>query len=165
MAKTKQQKQEIVAKLTEGIKAAASTVFVGFTKVTVAEESAMRKALRESGVKYVVAKKTLIGRALKEAGHTLDGELPGEIAVAYNTVAGGDASAPARLIHEFAGKFKDKLVIAGGVFEGMLRNAAAMQEIATIPSMDVLRGRFANVINSPRSRFAIVLSKVAEKKA
>jgi ribosomal protein L10 len=47
----------------------------------------------------------------------------------------------------------------------MLRNAAAMQEIATIPSMDVLRGRFANVINSPRSRFAIVLSKVSEKKA
>jgi len=165
MAKTKQQKQEIVEKLSTGIKGAASTVFVGFTKVTVAEESVMRKALREAGVKYVVAKKTLIDRALKAAGHTLENGLEGEIAVAYNTSSDGDASAPARLIHEFAGKFKDKLVIAGGVFEGMLRNAAAMQEIATIPSMDVLRGRFANVINSPLTRFAVVLSKVAEKKA
>ena len=164
MAKTKQQKQEIVEKLTSGFKSAASTVFVSFTRVTVAEESVMRKALREAGVKYVVAKKTLIDRALKAAGHTLDGDLPGEIAVAYNTTTDGDASAPARLIHEFAGKFKDKLVIAGGVFEGMLRSAVAMQEIATIPSMDVLRGRFANVINSPLTRFAVVLSKVSETK-
>ena len=164
MAKTKAQKQEIIATLTTGFQNAASTVFVSFTKITVAEESAMRKALREAGVKYFVAKKTLIDRALKAAGHTDELVLDGEIAVAYNTTADGDASAPARLIHGFAGTLKDKLAIAGGIFEGALRNALAMTEIATIPSMDVLRGRFANIINSPRSRFAIVLSKVAETK-
>lgn len=165
MAKTKQQKVEIVEKLEGALKAATSTVFVTFTQMNVADESAMRRGFRADGVKYLVAKKTLIRRALANLGHAHD-ELPleGELAVAYNT-ADGDASAPARLLHGFAQKFKDKLVIAGGIFEGKLQNAAKMQEIATIPAMPVLRGMFAQLINSPRQRFAVVLSKVAETKA
>ena len=164
MAKTKAQKQEILAKLENAFKNAASSVFVSFTTVTVAEESAMRKSLREAGVKYFVAKKTLIGKALQAAGHAEELPMEGEIAVAFNSTEDGDASAPARLIHEFAQKLKDKLAIAGGIFEGALRNAVAMSEIATIPALPVLRGRFANVINSPIQRFAIVLNALAEKK-
>lgn len=147
-------------------------MFVHFKGVTVAEESAMRRELRKEGVGYTVAKKTLIRRALQALGHD-EASLPleGEIAIAYNNADSADASAPARLIHTFAGKLKDplrreasKLVIAGGIFETKLRDALAMQEIATIPSMDVLRGMFANVLNSPRQRFAIALSEVAKKK-
>ena len=166
MAKTKAQKKEITDKLEGTFKTAASTVFVHFNKVTVAEESTMRRDLRKADIGYTVAKKTLIRRALAALGHD-EASLPmeGEIAVAYNNAADGDASGPARLIHGFATKLKDKLVIAGGIFEGKLRDAKAMQEIATIPSMDVLRGMFANVINSPRQRFAIALSEVAKKKA
>ncbi len=161
MAKTKQQKQEIIEKLEHAFKTAASSVFVSFTGVTVADESAMRKSLREAGLKYFVAKKTLIDRALKANGHEPQ-EMKGEIAVVYNAAHGGDSIAPARLIHEFAQKLKDKLAIAGGIFEGAMRDAASMMEIATIPSMEVLRGRFANVVNSPIQRFAIVLSEVAK---
>lgn len=162
MAKTKQQKQEIIARLEEVFKNAASSVFVSFTGINVADESAMRKSLREEGIKYFVAKKTLIDRALKANGHEPQ-DMAGEIAVVYNA-ADGDATAPARRIHEFAQKLKDKLAIVGGIFEGVLRDAVAMSEIATIPSMDVLRGRFANVINSPIQRFAIVLNEVAKTK-
>lgn len=164
MAKTKQQKQEITGKLEDAFKTAASSVFVTFTKMTVTEETALRKSLREAGVKYFVAKKSLIGRALKSVGHDKDLSLAGEIAVAYNAEEGGDASAPARLVYEFTQKLKDKLFIAGGIFEGVLRDALAMNEIATIPAMPVLRGRFANVINSPRQRFAVALSEVAKIK-
>lgn len=165
MAKTKAQKKEITDKLEKAFKDAASSVFVHFKKVTVAEETAMRRQLRAEGVGYTVAKKTLIRRALAALGHD-EATLPmeGEIAIAYNNAASGDASAPARLVHGFATKLKDKLVIAGGIFEAKLRDAKAMQEIATIPSMDVLRGMFANVLNSPRQRFAIALSEVAKKK-
>ena len=165
MAKTKAQKKEITDKLEKAFKAAASSVFVHFKGVTVAEETAMRRSLRVEGVGYTVAKKTLIRRALKGLGHD-EATLPleGEIAIAYNSATDGDASGPARLIHGIATKLKDKLVIAGGIFEGKLRDARAMQEIATIPSMDVLRGMFANIINSPRARFAIALSEVAKKK-
>ena len=164
MAKTKQQKVEIVAKLEEALKSAATSVFVTFKGVNVADESTMRRGFHAEGVKYLVAKKTLIRRALQNLGHAHE-ELPleGELAIAYS-VGEGDASIPARLLHEFAQKFKDKLAIAGGIFEGKLQSAAKMQEIATIPPMPILRGMFAQIINSPRQRFAVVLSKVAETK-
>lgn len=163
MAKTKAEKAAVIEKLAEGMKNAASTTFVHFTKVTVADETAMRRALKADNVKYKVAKKTLIRRALESLGHKHD-ELPleGEVAVAFG--GGEDATASARLVHEFGKKLTDKLSIVGGIFEGTLKGAAEMQEIATIPSMDTLRGMFAQVINSPRSRFAIVLSEVAKKK-
>lgn len=163
MAKTKQEKQATIERLEAAFKTAASSVFVSFTGVNVADETAMRKELREAGVSYFVAKKTLIDRALKASGHEPQ-PMEGEIAVVYNSTAEGDASAPARLIHGFAQKLKDKLAIAGGIFEGTLRDAVSMREIATIPSMDVLRGRFANVVNSPIQRFAIVLNQVAGTK-
>ncbi len=164
MAKTKAEKAVVVEKLMEGIRNAASTTFVHFSKVSVADETAMRRALKADNVKYTVAKKTLIRRALEQLGHKHD-ELPleGEVAVAYG--GGEDATASARLVHEFGKKLADKLSIVGGIFEGKLVGAAEMQAIATIPSLDVLRGMFAQVINSPRSRFAIALSEVAKKKS
>jgi large subunit ribosomal protein L10 len=164
MAKTKAQKKDITDKLESAFKAAASTVFVHFKGMTIVDESALRKTFREEGVKYLVAKKTLIGRALTALGHAHESvPMDGEIAVAYNTNS-TDAVAPARLVHTFAEKLKGKLAIVGGIFEGKLQDAAAMKAIATIPSLDVLRGMFAQVINSPRQRFAVVLSEVAKTK-
>lgn len=163
MAKTQKEKGVIIEKVAEAIKNGASTVFVHFSKLSVADESTVRRALKAEGVKYFVAKKTLIRRALESLGHKHD-ELPleGEIAIAYG--GGDDATAAARLVHEFGKKLVDKLSIIGGVFEGKLMNQEAMREIATIPSMQSLRGMFANVINSPRQRFAVVLTRVAETK-
>src|SRR3989344_1656222 len=163
MAKTKEQKAVIIEKVERALKESASSVFVHFTKVTVAEESAMRRALKKDSVSYFVAKKTLIKRALDKLGLKHD-EVPlgGEVAIASG--GGEDATAAARLIHEFGKKLTDKLTILGGVFEGKLVGQAAMQEIATIPPIATLRAMFAQVINSPRQRFAVVLSKVAETK-
>lgn len=171
MAKTKEQKAEIIEKVENALKNAASSVFVHFTKMNVADESAMRRELRKSGVAYFVAKKTLIRRALEKLGHA-HAEVPlgGEVAIASG--GGEDVTAVARLIHEFGKKFRDastalgvsKLSILGGVFEGRLVGKERMQEIATIPPLQTLRGMFAQIINSPCQRFAVVLSKVAETK-
>jgi large subunit ribosomal protein L10 len=88
--------------------------------------------------------------------------MDGEVAVVHG---GEDASVAARSIHAFVKTFgAEKLAIVGGVMGGMIQNAAQMQVMATIPTMPVLRGMFANVINSPRARFAIALSEVAKKK-
>ena len=162
MAKTKAEKGVIIEKLENAFKNATSSVFVHFTKVTVAEESAMRRALRGSDVSYFVAKKTLIRRALENLGLKHD-ELPleGEVAVALGV--GDDITAAARFVHEAAKKLADKVSIIGGIFEGKIMDAVHMKEIAMIPSMATLRGMFAQVINSPRSRFAIALSEVAKK--
>lgn len=163
MAKTKAEKAAIIEKLADGIKSAASTTFVHFTNLSVADETAMRRALKADNVKYVVAKKTLIRRALESLGHKHDElALDGEVAVAFG--GGDDATASARLVHEFGKKLTDKLTILGGIFEQKLVGATQMREIATIPSLDTLRAMFAQVINSPRQRFAVALSEVAKKK-
>jgi large subunit ribosomal protein L10 len=164
MAKTKAEKAAVIDKLADALKNSASSVLVHFSRVTVAEESEMRRALRAADVKYFVAKKTLIRRALESLGHTHEGlPLEGEVALAYG--GGDDVTAAARLVHDFGKKFTDRIAILGGVFEGKLVGATHMREIATIPSVATLRGMFAQVINSPRSRFALVLSAVAEKRS
>ena len=159
MAITKAKKEEILTKL-EGIKKEAdSIVFVHFNGFPVKESTDMRAKLRENGVGFLVAKKTLMKRAFDGA---FEGDMPtldGEIAVAYST----DAIAPAQNIKEFAGKFKDQLGIVGGIFQGVYKNKEEMTAIASIPAFGVLQGMFAQLINSPRQRFAVVLSKVAEK--
>lgn len=163
MAITKAKKTDIIAKLSAAFADATSVVFVKFGKLSVADTSAMRKALKEGGTQYMVAKKTLIRRALADRGYegTIP-ELPGEIAIAWSA---DDATAPARGIYEHAKKHKDSLAIMGGVFENAFADAAKMLSIATIPPVAVLRGMFVNVINSPRQRFAVALAEVAKTKS
>jgi len=163
MAKTKAEKGVIIDKLENAFKDATSSVFVHFSKLNVADETALRRALREAQVSYFVAKKTLIKRALDKLGHKHDDvALEGEVAIAYG--GGDDATAAARLVHEFGKKLTDKLTILGGIFEGKLVGKVHMQEIATIPPMQTLRAMFAQLLNSPRQRLAVVLSKVVEGK-
>ena len=160
MAINKAKKQDILAKLETVRDTSDAIVFVHYKGLSVANTTAMRKQLREKGVGYFVAKKTLMQRAFGEKFEGTMPELGGEIAIAYSA----DAIAPAQNIKEFTGKYKDNLAIVGGVFQGVFKDRAEMVAIASIPSLQVLRGMFAQLINSPRQRFAVVLSKVAEVK-
>lgn len=163
MAITKQKKQEITAKIADALKDAASVVFVHFKGLSVADTSAMRKQLRDNGIGYYVAKKTLIKRALTEHGVAGDmPDMPGEIAIAWGK---GDATAPPRDIYELSKKHKDLLSIVGGIWEGAFADAIAMNAIATIPPVPVLRGMFVNVVNSPIQGLVTALDKVREQKA
>lgn len=163
MAKTREQKVAIVENLENAFKAATSAVFVHFKGLSVADETAVRRGLGKEGVQYAVAKKTLVRRALGNLGHDQESlPLEGELAVVHG--ASDDLTLPARLVHEFGKTFAGKLTIVGGLFEGALKDAASMQEIATIPPVAVLQAMFAQVINSPRQRFAVVLSEVAKTK-
>lgn len=163
MAKTREQKGQIIDGLADSFKSAISTVFVHFRGVNVADETAMRRALHADSVKYTVAKKTLIKLALQKLGHSTEGMvLDGEVAAAYG--GGEDATVAARLVHEFGKKYTGRVQILGGLFEGKIVDRAQMEEIATIPSLQQLRGMFAQVINSPRQRFAVVLNAVAGTK-
>jgi large subunit ribosomal protein L10 len=162
MAISRQKKEEIVEKVKAVIKSAVSIVFVNFHGMTVADTSAMRKKMREEGVGYTVAKKTLVRRSFEDSD--IKGEIPsldGEIALAY----GDDLIAPARNIQEFGKQYKSKLTILGGVFEGAYLTASEMIEIATIPPLQTLRGMFVNVINSPIQGLAVALNAIADKKS
>lgn len=160
MAITKAKKEQIMSSLMTIKGEADSIVFMHFSKLPVKESTLMRAALRNAGVNFFVAKKTLMKRAFGEAYEGTMPELDGEIAVAYST----DAMAPAQNMKEFGAKYKDSLSIVGGVFQGVFKTKEEMTAIASIPSLQVLRGMFAQLLNSPRQRFAVVLSKVAETK-
>jgi large subunit ribosomal protein L10 len=160
MAITKQKKAEIVAKMDGIIKDASTLVFAKFKGLTVAEQNEMRKALRAQDIGYTVAKKTLMRRALDAA--SIEGtapELEGEVAVAYAK----DELSPARELAVFVKKFSEHLAFAGGVFGGKYVDASEIKSIAAIPGLETLRAMFAQIVNSPRQRFAVVLSEVAKK--
>jgi len=161
MAINKEKKKEIVAKVKDAVDSADSVVFVNFHGLTVGDTTELRKKLRDEGVGYTVAKKTLIKRVLGES--KVEGEVPsldGELAVAY----GKDLIAPARGVYDFQKDHEDSVVILGGVFEGRYMNKEEMMEIATIPPTPVLYGQFVNLINSPIQRFAVVLDQISEAK-
>ncbi len=161
MAKTREQKTNIIEKLTNAVKTAGSVVFVNFHGLGVTDTNEMRATLKEQNVGYFVAKKTLIRRVLESSGAL--GEVPdlsGELAVAW----GDDQVAPARGIQEFANKHKEQLSILGGIFEGRFMGKEEMTVIASIPPIKTLYGQFANVINSPIQGFVVALGQIAEKR-
>ncbi|KKW19230.1 MAG: 50S ribosomal protein L10 [Parcubacteria group bacterium GW2011_GWA2_51_10] len=164
--KSKEQKKEIVAKLENAFKNASSAVFVHFEKINVAEETAMRRGFRQDGISYIVAKKSLIRRALDALGlQHKDVPLHGEVSVAFDTKESNDPTGPARRVWNFAKQMgADKLAILGGIFEGKIVGREGMMEIATIPPVPILRGMFVNVINSPIAGLAIALKAIADQK-
>lgn len=161
MAITKEKKKEIIADLEKVLAKSKSVVFVQFNKLLVKDVSVIRRSLKEEGVGYVVAKKSLFKRVLAASG--IKGTAPnleGELAVTY----GEDTLAPSRSIYEFQKKLDGKVSIMGGIFDGEYKSQIEMLSIASIPSLDVLRGMFVNIINSPIQRFAVALGEIAKTK-
>ena len=162
MAISKEKKVEIYKKIKNSLKDAQSVVFVNFHGLGVRDTTNLRRKLKEENVNYVVAKKTLIKRALDELKPKGDTpQLDGELALAYSE----DLTASARGVYDFQKSHKNNIAILGGIFEGKFMDQAAMTEIAAIPSMQVLRGQFVNLINSPIQGLAVALDKITEKKS
>ena len=162
MALTREKKEEVVEKVKNITKNAQSVTFVNFKGLGVEKVNQIRRKLKDEGVGYLVAKKSLIKRAFDEVG--VSGERPpleGEIAMAYSN---DDLIAPAREIYQFQKKEAGALSIVGGIFDGSFMSMEQMTEVASIPPEIVLRGQFVNLINSPIQGFVIALDKIAEKK-
>ena len=164
MALTKDKKKQILAAIVDALSKTTSSVFVGFKGVTVAEVNELRGALKKENVKYTVVKKTLLTKALSEKGYEgVLPDMPGEVALAYLT-EGDDVTAPARALQAFVKKFKEKVSLLGGALEGRFLSKVEIVGVAQIPPTPILRGMFANIINSPIQRFAIAMSEVAKTK-
>ena len=153
-------KQPIVQEIAENIKDAQSLVVVDYRGLTVAQDTELRKALREAGVTYKVYKNTLVKRAIAGTEfESLSDTLEGPNAFAISTT---DATAPARVLAEFAKK-APKLEIKAGVVEGTFYDENGMKAISEIPSRDVLLGRLFGSMQSPITNMARVLKQIAEK--
>ncbi len=161
MAINKEKKGEILSKLKKIVKDSPAIVFINFHALPVTESSAIRKTLREKGVGYTIAKKSLTKKALSEGG--IGGEMPdmpGELGIVY----GVDPIDGAREVYSFQKKLDKKIQIVGGVFEGKFMNMQEMITVAQIPGLKTLQAQFVNLINSPIQGFVMALDQIAKKK-
>ncbi|MBO5260182.1 MAG: 50S ribosomal protein L10 [Agathobacter sp.] len=153
-------KQPIVQEISETIKDAQAVVVVDYRGLTVAEDTQLRKQLREAGVTYKVYKNTLVSRAVEGTEfESLRDVLEGPSAFAVSTT---DATAPARILAEFAKK-APKLELKAGVVDGTYYDTEGIKTIATIPSKEVLLSKLLGSLQSPVTNLARVLNQIAEK--
>ena len=152
-------KQPIVAAIAEDVKDAQSVVIVDYRGLTVAQDTELRKQLREAGIIYKVCKNTMMKRAFE--GTQFEGlaqYLEGPSAMA---VSKDDATAAARILCKFA-KDADKLEVKAGVVEGTVYDEAGVKALATIPSREELLSKLLGSIQSPIANFARVIKQIAE---
>lgn len=153
-------KQPVIAEISENIKDAASVVVVDYRGLTVAEDTELRKQLREAGVVYKVYKNTMMNFAFKDTDfEQLKDVLEGPSAIA---ISKEDATAAARILAKFA-KNAPKLEIKAGVVEGTLYDAEGMKSIASVPSREELLSKLLGSLQSPITNFARVLNQIAEQ--
>ena len=153
-------KQPIVDEISGVINGAQSVVVVDYRGLTVAEDTQLRKQLREAGVSYKVYKNTLVSRAVEGTEfESLRDVLEGPSAFAVSTT---DATAPARILAKFA-KTAKALEIKAGVVEGTYYDAEGMKAIAEVPSREELLSKLLGSLQSPVTNLARVLNQIAEK--
>ena len=153
-------KQPIVDEISGVINGAQSVVVVDYRGLTVAEDTQLRKQLREAGVSYKVYKNTLVSRAVEGTEfESLRDVLEGPSAFAVSTT---DATAPARILAKFA-KTAKALEIKAGVVEGTYYDAEGMKAIAEVPSREELLSKLLGSLQSPIANLARVLKQIAEK--
>ena len=155
-----EQKQAIVADLAEQLKNSPAGVVVNYQGITVDADTAMRKALREAGVKYMVLKNSLTGRACETVGlGDMKQYLNGMTAIA---IGGEDPIAPAKILKEYDEKIESFNILAG-YLDGAVIDAKTVEALADIPSKEVLIAKFLGSIKSPIYKFAYALQAVVDK--
>ena len=155
-------KQPIVDKIAEEIKDAQSVVLVDYRGLTVAQDTELRKQLREAGVIYKVYKNTMMKRAFEGTDFAqLDEYLEGPNAIA---ISKEDATAPARILAKYA-KTVPTLELVAGVVEDTYYDKAGIEALSQVPSREELLGKLLGSIQSPIANFARVLNQIAEQQA
>ena len=159
--KVLQQKQQMVADLSEKLKTAAAGVFVDYCGLTVEEDTQLRNKLREANIEYSVVKNTLTKRAANAAGYTeFDEILNGPTALALSF---DDVVAPARVLAEFA-KGKEVFEIKAGFMEGKAMSIEEVTALSQIPSKDTLYAMLAGGLNATIAGLARAIDAVREQK-
>src|SRR3954451_23594113 len=157
MAVTKAKKIAQVEKLSKDLKNVSNVVVATYTKMTVAQDYELRKALRGAGAKYQVVKNTLAERAAK--GTKVEGalkDLAGVTSIAYTT---GDPVAMAKALTKIA-KDTPEFTFKVGVVEGRVINIKEIEALASMPSKEELYSKLLFLINAPAQRLATVMNAV-----
>lgn len=155
-------KQAVVAQLREQLESAKGVVLTSYKGLTVAQDTELRRELREAGVSYHVVKNTMLRIAAKEAGiEGIEEHLEGTTAFAFSTE---DAVAPAKVICGFIKKNKledaEVLTVKVGMVEGKVIGVDEVKALAALPSREELIAKLLGSMNAPISNTVNVLQGV-----
>jgi large subunit ribosomal protein L10 len=162
MAVTREKKSEQIDKLSKELQGVSSLLVTTYTKLTVAQDYELRKALRSSGAKYAVVKNTLAERAAK--GTKAEGvlkDLSGVTSIAYTS---GDPVALAKALSKYA-KDNPEFTFKAGVVEGRVISIDEIKALATMPSKEEIYAKLLFLINAPAQRLVTAMNAVGRNLA
>ena len=155
-----EQKKVIVSELADKIKGAISGVLVDYSGINVADDTKLRKELREAGIKYTVVKNTLLGFAAKNVGlDDMCGVLEGTTAIA---ISPEDHTAAARILSKFADTHKN-FSVKSGYLDGKVVDTATIDSLAKLPTREILLATVCNAFNAPIASFARAIQAIVDK--
>ncbi len=158
--KVLEEKKAIVSALVERLNNSVTGVLVSYKGINVADDTALRKELREAGVNYSVVKNTLLSRACEETNLTgLQGTLEGTTALATSDE---DYAAAARILANYAKKSKT-FEIKGGYLDGEVVDMATIEKLAKLPTRDVLLANVLGAFQAPIASFARAIQAIVDK--
>lgn len=147
------EKEDLVASMHQTFDDASIVVVTHYSGLTVSEMGDLRDRMRETGAKFRVTKNRLTRLALKNTKfEALSDMFTGPTAIAYSD----DPVAAAKASVEFA-KENDKLIVLGGALGEEMLDASGVKALASLPSLDELRGKLVGLLVSPATKVAQVL--------
>jgi large subunit ribosomal protein L10 len=155
-----EKKKQMVADLSERIKASCAGVVVDYKGINVEDDTKLRRELREAGVEYTVVKNSILGRAAQDAGiEGLDPVLEGTTAIATSA---DDYVASARILQNYADKH-DNFSLKSGYLDGEVISLEKLIALAKLPSREVLLATVCSVFNAPIAAFARGVQAIVDK--
>ena len=158
-----EQKKQIVADLTEKLKGSCAGVVVDYKGISVADDTVLRKSLREAGVDYFVVKYSLLGFAADVAGLSeLKTVLEGTTAIALHKE---DYIVAAKILNEFAEKAENYFEIKSGFMDGEVVGVDKVKSLAKLPSKEGLVAKALGSLKAPISNLVYALNAIKDKQS
>jgi len=155
-----EQKKQQVAALSEKLSAAVTGVVVDYKGISVADDTALRKELRENGVDYFVVKNSILGRAIESTElEEMKSVLEGTTSIALSNE---DYTAAARILSKFA-ESHENFKIKSGFLDGKVVDVATIDSLAKLPSKEVLLATVCNAFQAPIAAFARAVQAIVDK--
>ena len=155
-----EQKQKQVESLAQKLSEAVTGVIVDYKGINVADDTALRKELRENGVNYFVVKNTILGRAVEGTDlEEIKGVLEGTTAIALSN---SDYTVAARVLNKFA-ESHENFKIKSGFLDGKVVDVATIESLAKLPSKEVLLATVCSVFQAPIAAFARAVQAIVDK--
>lgn len=155
-------KQNTVKEIVEKAQASQSVTIAEYRGLTVAQIQELRRALRAEGAEMCVYKNSLVSRAAKELGwNGLDEILTGPNAIIFSQ----EMSNGPKVVNKYSRRFRQVLVLKGGVVEDRVLDKEKMVEVAKMPGREGLLSMFLSCLQAPVRQFACAVQAIADAKS